>query len=122
MSDRFRLSKIGVIMVGVADAGKSTAFYRDRLGLTVTSQHESFVFLDAGGLTLGLSPGLAQAVGNIPGAVEIVFSVEHVRQAYEALRGLGVEFANEPHVIVGAMWGAHFRDPDGHILSIFGPE
>jgi len=54
--------------------------------------------------------------------VEIVFSVEHVRAAYDALRAQGVEFTGEPRPITGPMWGANFRDPDGHILSIFGPE
>jgi catechol 2,3-dioxygenase-like lactoylglutathione lyase family enzyme len=65
-------------MLGVADAEKSAAFYRDRLGLKVTGQHESFVFLDAGGLTLALSPGLAAAVGNIPVGCEFSRS----RRAY----------------------------------------
>jgi catechol 2,3-dioxygenase-like lactoylglutathione lyase family enzyme len=122
MSEKFRLSKIGVVMLGVSDSEISAAFYRDRLGLEVTGQHEGFVFLDAGGQTLALSQGLAQAVGNIPGAVEIVFSVEHVRTAYAALRDAGVEFTHEPRPVTGPMWGANFKDPDGHLVSIFGPE
>jgi|SRR5579871_514729 len=122
MNDQFRLSKIGVVMLGVSNGEKSAAFYRDRLGLRVTGQHESFVFLDAGSVTLVLSPGLARAVGNIPGAVEVVFSVEHVRTAYAALREAGVEFTHEPRPVTGPMWGANFSDPDGHLLSIFGPE
>jgi catechol 2,3-dioxygenase-like lactoylglutathione lyase family enzyme len=122
MSEKFRLSKIGVVMLGVSDGEKSAAFYRDRLGLKMTGQHEGFVFLDAGGLLLALSSSLAQAVGEIPGAVEVVFSVEHVRAAYAALREAGVEFTHEPRPVTGPLWGANFRDPDGHLLSIFGPE
>ena len=122
MPELFRLSKIGVIMLGVADTEKSVPFYRDRLGLKLTARFEDFAFFDAGGVTLALSGGLARATGKGAGAVEIVFSVEHIRQAYQALRAVGVEFSGEPRVVSGPNWAANFRDPDGHILSIFGPE
>ena len=122
MPEQFRLSKIGVIMLGVADTEKSVPFYRDRLGLKLSARFEDFAFFDAGSVTLALSGGLARATGKGAGAVEIVFSVEHIRQAYQALRAAGVEFSGEPRVVSGPNWAANFRDPDGHILSIFGPE
>ena len=34
----------------------------------------------------------------------------------------GVEFLREPSNVTGDSWAANFRDPDGHLLSIFGPE
>jgi hypothetical protein len=49
-------------------------------------------FFEAGGLTLVLTLALPKATGRGAGATEIVFSVEHVRPAYEALRSQGVEF------------------------------
>lgn len=122
MSEQFRLAKIGVVMLGIADLEKSVAFYRDRLGLKLTAQFEGFAFFDGGGVTLALSRGLAQAVGKGPGAMEVVFAVEHVRLAYEALRQAGVEFINEPRAVSGPNWATDFHDPDGHILSVFGPE
>jgi len=109
-------------MLGISDLEKSIPFYRDQLGLKLTAQFEGFAFFDAGGVTLALSRGLAQATGRGAGATEVVFSVEHVRAAYDALRRQGVEFSNEPRVISPGNWGADFRDPDGYILSIFGPE
>jgi predicted enzyme related to lactoylglutathione lyase len=51
-----------------------------------------------------------------------VFSVEDVRASYEALKNQGVSFQREPVPITGPMWAAHILDPDGHLLSIFGPE
>jgi len=33
-----------------------------------------------------------------------------------------VTFMNEPRPVTGDRWAANFRDPDGHLLSIFGPE
>ena len=122
MAEPFKLSKIGIIMLGVADIEKSVPFYRDRLGLKLAARFEEFAFFEASGVTLALSRGLARATGRGAGATEIVFSVEHIRQAYEALRAAGVEFSGEPRVVSAPNWAANFRDPDGHILSIFGPE
>jgi len=122
MAEQFRLTKVGLVMLGIADLEKSVAFYRDRLGMKLTAQFEGFAFFDGGGMTLALSLGLAQATGKGAGAVEVVFSVEHVGAAYDALRNQGVQFSSEPRVISPGNWGADFRDPDGHILSIFGPE
>jgi catechol 2,3-dioxygenase-like lactoylglutathione lyase family enzyme len=122
MAEQFRLSKIGLIMLGIDDLEKSVAFYRDQLGLKLSAQFEGFAFLDGSGVTLALSRALAQATGKGPGATEIVFSVEHVRAAYDALRAAGVNFLTEPRVVSGANWAANFKDPDGHLLSIFGPE
>jgi catechol 2,3-dioxygenase-like lactoylglutathione lyase family enzyme len=121
MADQFRLAKIGLVMLGIADLEKSVAFYRDRLGLKLLAQFEGFAFLD-GGVTLVLSRALAQALGKGPGDTEVIFSVEHVRAAYDALRSQGVEFSNEPRVVSPGNWAANFHDPDGHVLSVFGPE
>lgn len=117
-----KLNRIGIVMVGVTDLARSVAYYRDQLGMSVKQQVESFVFLDGGGVMLVLSPALVQATGLGAGAMEIVFSVEDVRAAFAALRARGVTFTNEPRVVSGPMWGANFKDPDGNMLSIFGPE
>lgn len=118
----FKLGQIGVIMLGVKDVKSSLAFYRDKLGLSVTSSFEGFAFLGTTGATLVLSEPLAKYASSTTGATEVVFSVPDVRAAYESLRARGVEFTHEPRAVSGATWAANFRDPDGHMLSIFGPE
>ena len=45
-----------------------------------------------------------------------------VTAAHAALRARGVEFLNAPRHVTGDQWAANFRDPDGHLLSVFGPE
>ena len=107
-------------MLGVSDMNRSMAFYRDLLGLGVKGQMEGFAFLDAGAVMLCLSKGLTQASSSIVGATEVVFAVESVGKAYEALRGKGVTFVNEPRVVTGTSWAVNFNDPDGHKLSLFG--
>lgn len=116
------LSKISVIMVGVSDMDQSVVFYRDKLGLQTGGPVGEFAFFQAGGLTLALSKPHAAALGKEAGNMEIVFGVDHVRETYDDLRGRGVEFEREPRVATGTMWTANFTDPDGHSLSIFGPE
>ena len=118
----FKLSQIGVIMLGVKEMAPSLAFYRDQLGLKVNGVFEGFAFLDAGGVTLCLSEPLARGSASMLGAVEVVFSVPGVRAAYDALRAQGVVFTHEPRAVSGPMWAANFQDPDGHGLSVFGPE
>lgn len=57
----------------------------------------------------------------IVGATEVVFQVDDVQAAFDALRKRGVAFDSAPHNATGSEWAANFRDPDGHRLSIFGP-
>jgi catechol 2,3-dioxygenase-like lactoylglutathione lyase family enzyme len=118
-----QLSKIGVVMLGVQDLDRSVAFYRDQLGLKLqTLIPGDFAFFDAGGMMFALSVGLAKNSPQMVGATEVVFSVDSVRETHEALRARGVTFFQEPRVVNPPMWAANFSDPDGHRLSIFGPE
>lgn len=114
--------KVSHVMLGVQSRERSIPFYRDLLGLKLQFEHEAFAFFDGGGVTLAISEALAQAYSNRVGATEVVFGVDDVRGTYEALRAKGVQFVNEPRQVSGPMFAANFKDPDGHGLSIFGPE
>jgi catechol 2,3-dioxygenase-like lactoylglutathione lyase family enzyme len=122
MSTAQSTTRISHVMLGVESTALSLTFYRDKLGLIVQSEHPGFAFLDAGGFTLALSEGLARASETRVGATELVFGVEDVRAAYESLKSKGIEFTHEPRAVAGPMFAANFTDPDGHRLSIFGPE
>jgi len=120
----FRLSRVSTVLVGIKDVGRALAFYRDVLGLPLRAQFEGFTFFDAG-VTLVLSEALGRAVpqgSGTGGAFEVVFAVEGVRDAFEALKAKGVTFKIEPRVVTGTSWAANFDDPDGNHLSVFGPE
>lgn len=118
----FKLSQISVVMLGVTDAARSKGFYCDKLGLTVKAAFEDFVFLDTGSVTLVLSQSLSRAHKHVAGATEVVFSVGDVRAAHRALAARGIAFTHEPRQLTPTDWGANFNDPDGHKLTIFGPE
>jgi methylmalonyl-CoA/ethylmalonyl-CoA epimerase len=114
--------RVDIVMLGVRDIERAVAFYAERLGLTSAGRFEEFAFFEAGGIKLCLSGGLGQARrcdGKEP--VEVVFGVAGVRQAFEALRATGVEFLSEPHVVDGVNFVANFEDPDGHLLTLYGP-
>jgi catechol 2,3-dioxygenase-like lactoylglutathione lyase family enzyme len=119
---RFRLAKASVVILAVTDLNRAVEFYRDRLGLKLTGTNEDFAFFDAGGFTIALRGGRPKAEPAELTSVEIAFAVEHVKPAHLALRALGVEFKRDPRVITGTTWATDFRDPDGHVLSIVGPE
>jgi catechol 2,3-dioxygenase-like lactoylglutathione lyase family enzyme len=122
MESGVRLSGIHAVMLGVRDLAQSVAFYRDQLGLKLKMQEPQIALLDAGAVTLGLSPGHVRMAPHVAGASEVVFRVEDVRAAHRALGQIGIVFLSEPRQATPTEWVAHFKDLDGHLLSIFGPE
>lgn len=115
------LGKIGHIMLGVSDAKRSVRFYQETLGMKVLHAGGGMAFLDGDGVTLALSEELAKAQEHTVGAVEIVFAVDDLHRAHKVLLDRGVKFLREPRQVTATDWAANFRDPDGHLLSIFGP-
>jgi len=109
-------------MLGVRDPPRALAFYKEKLGLKVKMQETQLALLQCETVMLGLSRGHANAAPHIAGATEVVFQVETVSAAHQGLTAQGVSFVTEPRQITPTDWVAHFRDPDGHLLSIFGPE
>jgi len=116
------LTQVSNIFLGTTDLARSVVFYRDTLGLTLQLESEGFAFFDIGEVTLSLSTAHAALANPPAGATEVVFGVPDVMSAHAALSARGVEFLNAPRNVTGDQWAANFRDPDGHLLSIFGPE
>jgi catechol 2,3-dioxygenase-like lactoylglutathione lyase family enzyme len=122
MANTAQLSRITAIMLGVRDLSSAVGFYKDKLGLKVIMQEASLALLQCGTIMLGLNRGLDGQNTHVAGATEVVFGVDNVRGIHKALSALGVIFASEPHQVTPTDWAAHFKDLDGHLLSIFGPE
>lgn len=122
MASTIQLSRITAVMLGVRDIAQSLVFYKEKLGLQIIMQEPSLALLQCGGVMLGLSRGHVSLAPQVAGATEVVFAVENVRAAHKALSAEGITFMNEPHQATPTEWMAHFKDPDGHLLSIFGPE
>jgi predicted enzyme related to lactoylglutathione lyase len=114
--------KLSMLMLGVESLEKSVAFYRDIAGILPKGQVEQFAFLDAGDITLVLSQPLGNSVQPRAGAMEAIFAAASVRKAHKEIHERGGHFVNDPHEVSPGSWAATFRDPDGHMLTLFGPE
>jgi catechol 2,3-dioxygenase-like lactoylglutathione lyase family enzyme len=122
MEQNSGISQIAAVMLGVRDLPQAPAFYQEKLGLKAIMQEPQLALLQCGTVMLGLSRGHVHAAPHVAGATEVVFRVEAVRAAHRALMAKGVTFVSEPRQATPTDWVAHFRDVDGHLLSIFGPE
>jgi methylmalonyl-CoA/ethylmalonyl-CoA epimerase len=116
------ISRISAVMLGVRDVPAAVAFYKDKLGLPVIMQEAGLALLQCGTVMVGLSRGHVRDEAHIAGATEVVFAVPSVRGAIRELAARGVVFLSEPREVTPTDWAAHFRDVDGHLLSLFGPQ
>jgi len=115
------INGLAYVMLGATDVDRSVEFYRDILGLDLTGRLEDFAFLDTGATTLALSGELSRRqTATQRDRIEIVFSVESVAAAYDALKAR-ITFANKPRQVNEKNWAVNFNDPDGHALSLYGP-
>jgi catechol 2,3-dioxygenase-like lactoylglutathione lyase family enzyme len=121
MAEAVQLSRIAAIMLGVRDLPQAVAFYKDKLGLKVIMQEPALALLQCGTVMLGLSPGHVNAAP-LAEAIEVSFGVDNLRATHKALGEKGVVFLGEPREVTPTDWAVHFRDVDGHLLSLFGPE
>ncbi|MFL5520076.1 MAG: VOC family protein, partial [Gemmatimonadales bacterium] len=80
---------LGQVALTVSDVERSTAFYRDKVGLRfLFSAGPSLAFLDLGGVRLMLSKPEGDFV---PGGSTVLYiKVADISASYQAMRGRGV--------------------------------
>jgi catechol 2,3-dioxygenase-like lactoylglutathione lyase family enzyme len=122
MSAPLPLSRIAAVMLGVRDLDAAVAFYKDKLGLSVIIHEPGLALLQCGSVMIGLSPGHVRLFPQVNGAVEVSFGVDNLRATHKALADKGVIFVGEFRQATPTDWAVHFKDVDGHLLSLFGPE
>ena len=114
-----------VIVVCSRDRARSTAFYRDTLGLVMTSEDNFASVFDVGGTPLRIST----VADFTPHEHTILgFKVPDVAAVVKDLREKGVTFniykafpQNELGILTlpgGLVHVAWFQDPDGNVLSV----
>ena len=116
------LSSIGQIAINVQDVERATAFYRDSLGIKFLFSAGPLVFFDADGVRLMLSRAESPELDH-PSSI-LYFRVADIQAMFATLKGRGVHFEDEPHLIADMgnyeLWMAFFRDSEGNLLSIMG--
>lgn len=113
-------SKVSIIVLGVTNLSTSIAFYRDKLGLPIVNQTANLAMVSASSVTLMLSENLGRAIKPATSSVEIVFPLESVSAAHDLLIQKGCEFTGLPREVAPGSFAATLRDPDGHMLTLFG--
>ena len=115
------VTALGQVALTVSDVPRSTAFYRDAVGLRFQfAAGPSLAFLDLGNARLMLS---APEGSFTPGSGTVLYlRVADIVASHAAMRGRGVQFVDEPHLVAPMpdhdLWLCFFRDPDGHTLAL----
>jgi predicted enzyme related to lactoylglutathione lyase len=113
------ITSINPIILFVKDYGVSLGFYRDVLGLKLTSQdepHEEFATFDVGGTVFAIHGGYEGAAGE--GNVALHFAVTDIKEEVERLKSKGVKFTKEVHKMPWGAYQATFVDPDGNEMDM----
>jgi len=113
-----RIKNLAVVFV-VADLARTHRFYADVLGLTFEVVDFEGGYLQAripGDVELVFFPGEAKP-GSTP---QVVFGLAEggIDATVAALAERGVEIVTPVTEAPGG-WSADFRDPDGHLLSLY---
>ena len=127
VSTDVKLSTLSYVILYVKDTKKTVPFYRDTLGMKVRVDEHGWVELESGPVTLALHAHENLAPTRSDSEPIVVFNVDNIKHAYEALKAKGVKFDGEPKQVCEGAEGkvglsADFKDPDGNRLSIFGYE
>lgn len=112
---------VGQLLIPVEDLERGVVFYRDTLGLHyLFSAPPQMSFFQAGNVRLLV--GVAAPDKKRERGSAIYFKVSDIHAVHATLRGRGVTFGAEPHLVhktpASELWLAEFRDPDGNQLAL----
>lgn len=109
------------VIVHAKDMNAQVAFYRDKLGLTVTYPagrsdyaSDAWVTFDTGACTLALHDGRPD---HAPPVVRFTFGVSDIRAAREELLGRGVEIGEVRSPAPGVLV-VDGKDPEGNVFAL----
>lgn len=108
-------------VIYVSDMERSTAFYRDTLGLPLKFTSPGWTEFNNGGTTLALHRhmgGNAGAAQPAAGQATLVFVVDELQATYETLKAEGVSFSLEPQKQPSGLTFGVLHDPDGFAITL----
>ena len=118
-----QLQKLDYIIVYVSDMERSTAFYRDVLGLSMKFTSPGWTEFSTGTTTIALhttgDQKLPPSQGRPPaGLAQLGFVVDDLAATYEALKAQDVFFSLPPNKQTSGVTLAVLHDPDGLGISL----
>jgi len=116
-------STVAQILIPVEDLDRAIGFYRDTLGLRfLFAAPPQMSFFQSGNVRLLV--GVPEAERSRERGSTVYFQVPDIHAVFATLRGRGVAFAADPHVVhrtpAAELWLAEFRDLDGNALALMG--
>ena len=120
-STTFGLSSIGQVFIRAKDLDRAVRFYRDTLGMPFLFQAPpQMAFFKCGEVSVMV--GVPEQPELDHAASIVYYLVTDIEAAHATLRGRGVEFTVEPHLVYRApdhdLWLAEFRDSEGNVLAL----
>ena len=112
--------KLSTLDLIVRDVPSAAAFFRDVLGLTLRANEERFAEVDAGPVTIMLSPDAMVPMKEAAGVI-LHFQVEDVAQAFEKAHSRGATVLLER---TSTDWGwesAMLGGPEGIVIDLYKP-
>jgi methylmalonyl-CoA/ethylmalonyl-CoA epimerase len=114
------ISRLGQVAINVHDLERSTAFYRDLLGLPLLFTAGKMAFFDCHGVRLMLTLPEKPEFDH-PSSI-LYFNVPDIASAYRQMRNQGAQFEGDPHVVARMpdhdLWMAFFRDSEQNLLAL----
>ena len=115
------ITRIGQIAINVKNVERATAFYQEKLGLTLLFKAPpSLSFFDCGGVRLMLQVPEKPEFDH-PNSI-LYLSVPDIQATQSKLKQYEVGFEDEPHVIAKMpahdLWITSFRDSEGNLLAL----
>jgi methylmalonyl-CoA/ethylmalonyl-CoA epimerase len=115
------ISRVGQIAINAHDVERAAAFYQDALGLQLLFKAgPGLAFFDCGGVRLMLARPEKPEFDH-PSSL-LYFAVADIHAAHEKMKGNGVRFEDEPHLLVKMpdhdLWMVFFRDSEGNLMGL----
>lgn len=108
-------------VIYVSDMQRSTAFYRDTLGIPLKFSSPGWTEFNNTGTTLALHKrmsGEQHSSQAAAGQATLVFVVDDIQATFETLKAGGVHFSLEPQQQPSGLTLAVLQDPDGFGITL----
>jgi methylmalonyl-CoA/ethylmalonyl-CoA epimerase len=115
------ITRLGQIQIRTYDVERAAAFYENVLRLKLLFKAPpGLAFFDCGGVRLMLDRPDKQEFDHASSI--LYFAVPDIQAAYGKMKGEGVRFEDEPHMIAKMpthdLWMTFFRDSEDNLLAL----
>jgi methylmalonyl-CoA/ethylmalonyl-CoA epimerase len=119
------ITHLGQIAINAKDVERAAAFYQDKLGLNLLFKAPpGLAFFDCRGVRLMLTRAEKPEFDH-PSSI-LYFAVPDIQAAFSKLKESGVQFEDEPHMIVKMpthdLWMTFLRDSEANLMGLMSEE